>query len=88
MSIKIQIPFIFQIYTNNLEIVEATGTTVGECFDDLVRKYPDIRKGFYNDDGTLTNLTLIYKNEDLSRQLSKVDRVEDRDTLIILPPGG
>jgi molybdopterin converting factor small subunit len=88
VSIKIQIPFIFQSYTNKVEVVEVTGTTVGECFGDLVRQCPEIKKAIYNKDGRLASIVPIYKNDDLFHQLGELAPVKDGDIMSIVFMGG
>jgi hypothetical protein len=88
MSIKIKIPFIFLSYTNSRETFEVNGATVSQCFDDLARQCPDIRKAIYNQDGTLSSIVPIYKNDDLFHQLGTGDLVQEGDILSIEFMGG
>ncbi len=44
MSIKIDIPSHLQPFTNNLAVVEVSGSTVGECLNHLVKQFPDVAK--------------------------------------------
>jgi len=44
MSVKIRIPSYIQQYTNQMEVVEVNGSTIGECLQDMFRQLPDLEK--------------------------------------------
>lgn len=44
MGVKIEIAQFLQHVTNDVKIADTTGNTVGECMDDLVRQFPQIRE--------------------------------------------
>jgi molybdopterin converting factor small subunit len=43
MSIKVHLYSSLQNYTDHHDLVEVNGSTVGECLNDLVRQYPDLK---------------------------------------------
>ena len=88
MSVKIIIPFILQRYTNKREMVTVEGKTVGECFVDLTRRCPKIKKAILNDAGKPMDIVPIFKNEDLSKQLEASSPVDDGEELSIVFIGG
>jgi len=43
MSVKVNIFYPhLQQFTNNQDVVEVNGSTVGDCLDDMVRQYPSL----------------------------------------------
>jgi len=84
MSIRINLPSYFLPYTNDREVVEVRGTTVGECLNQLVRQFPDLEKMVFNEKGELHAYIGIYVNgEDaFPQQLAKP--VKDGDEVHIL----
>ena len=63
MSIKVNIfyPHLLQV-TNNQKVVEVNGTTVGQCLDDLIKRFPDIGKFIFVEQGKLLNFINILVN--------------------------
>ena len=63
MSIKVNIftPDLLQA-TNNQKVVEVNGTTVGQCLNDLVKQFPDIGKGVFDEQGKLLTYIIIFVN--------------------------
>jgi len=62
MSVKVNIHSSHRRYTDNQKTVEVAGRTIGECLNDLVGRFPDMKKVLYNADGTLHKLIEIYLN--------------------------
>ncbi len=88
MSIEINIPVILQHFTNKIEAVQVNGSTVGECLDDLVEQFPDLRTMFFAESGEFLNFLSVYVNGEYSypKELSKP--VKDGDELSIAAPSG
>ena len=87
MSIKIKIGQALQQFTKNQETVEASGSTVGKCLDDLIRQFPDIKKWLFDKNGIL--LVVILLNGDAVYQKDLNRPVADGDELhLILIIGG
>ncbi|MFC1919058.1 ThiS family protein, partial [Chloroflexota bacterium] len=62
MSVKINIHPFFSHLTNDQKVVEVDGSTVGQCLEQLVTRFPDIRKWLFGKDGNLSSLVDIYVN--------------------------
>ena len=62
MSVKINIHVELQHLTNEQASVEVDGSTVGECLDNLVSLYPDLKKSLFDDEGNLVTYIEIYVN--------------------------
>ena len=85
MSIKIHIPSYFQSYTNNKEVVEANGTTVGECLEQLVKQFPEFKTMIFFKDGRLMAFLGVFVNGEYS---SPEKPVKSGDEIIIEAAGG
>ena len=53
MTMKINIPLVLQPYTEETEQFETDCGTVGECFKELMERYPETQKWFAFKDGNL-----------------------------------
>ena len=84
MGIKINIHPVLHQYTNNQEIAEVNGSTVGQCLDHLVKQFPSIKQGLFDKNGKLHSYVDIYLNRESAypEELDKL--VKDGDELYIL----
>ena len=62
MGVKVKIHWAHRNYTGGLDVVEVEGKTVGDCIDDLVRKFPEIKKGLYDKSGQFISYIQVYIN--------------------------
>jgi len=84
MSIKIEIPSYLQPYTNNMEVVEVNGSTVGGCLNHLVKQFPGIEKMLFAKNGKLFGYVAIYINGEDAYPEELAKPVKDGDELDIL----
>jgi molybdopterin synthase sulfur carrier subunit len=84
MSIKVNIHPSFQRYTNGLSEAKVEGSTVGECLDQLVKQFPDIKEELFDINGELLAYVDIYVNHKSAypEELNKV--IKDGDELDIV----
>ena len=67
--------------TDNSEVFEATGKTVGECIDQLIAMYPGLHDLIFYKDGSLQTFTEIYINrrtavpDELAREVRDGDDI-------------
>lgn len=90
MSIKVHIhPFLSQ-HTNNQDVVEVNGSTVGQCLEQLVARFPELRPWLFEKDGKLNRLVEIYVNMKSSYPEELAKPVKDGDELhiVIIIAGG
>lgn len=73
-------------FTNNQNTVEVQGRTIGECLDDLVRQFPEIKKRLFDPNGIL--LVLIGINGEIVHQQDLNHPVADEDELQLFPMVG
>ena len=84
MSIKIDIPSYLQPFTNNMEVVEVNGSTVGECLNYLVKQFPSIEKMLFTKTGKLLGYVGIYVNGEDAYPEELAKPIKDGDGLHIL----
>lgn len=85
MSIRVNIhPSLYHL-TNNQEIVEVNGSTVGQCLDHLTRQFPDIQEALFDEKGKLLNYIDIYINMESAYPDEAAKPVKDGDELHLLP---
>jgi adenylyltransferase/sulfurtransferase len=86
MAIRILIPTPLRSYVNSRDAVEIEGRTVGELLDNLTRKYGELRRHLYTEDGRLRSFVNVYVNDDDIRYLQKERTpVAENDTISIVP---
>ena len=86
MSVEVRLPTILRAAAGGVATVEAEGETVGEVFEDLVRRFPDLKGRVVTEDGTLHKFVNVYVDDDDVRYLEKLDtKVSGDDVISILP---
>ena len=76
--------------TGGLDMVEVDGTSIGECLDDLVARYPALEDALFAERGKLINFIEIYHNlesaypDELARPVKNGDEIH----ITILLAGG
>jgi molybdopterin synthase sulfur carrier subunit len=84
VSVKINIhPFLSQ-HTNSQDVVEVNGSTVGQCLEQLVARFPELRPWLFEKDGKLNRLVEIYVNMESSYPEELAKPVKDGDELYIV----
>jgi len=82
MTIKIKTNPILQQFTNNQDTVEVTGSTIGECLNNLIRQFPDTKQWLFDKNGIL--LALIIINGETLYQNDRNRPVADGDELQLI----
>ena len=60
------------------------GATVGECLDDLVRRYPQAKPVMFDSSGRLHRRFYVFVNQESMRKADMAQPVTDRDTLLLV----
>jgi molybdopterin converting factor small subunit len=84
MSVSVEISPIFSRYTGNQVNLKANGSTVGECLQDLVRQYPDLKKVILDPDGNLYHSFDVFINGQSAYPKPMARPVKDGDKLYIM----
>ncbi len=83
MSIKIDIPWFLQSLTNGTKVAQVDGSTVGECLEHLVERFPIIEKELFDKKGKLFAYIDIYINGESAYPEELAKSVKDGDELYI-----
>lgn len=84
MSVKINIyyPHLQQL-TNNHEVVQVEGGTIGECLRDLVKQFPGVENGIFDENGQLLNYVYLFINGKGGYPTDLAQTVQEGDELAI-----
>jgi sulfur-carrier protein len=86
MATNVRIPTPLRKLTNEQEIVEATGSNVGEIIDDLEKSFPGLKERICDDEGNIRRFVNVFLNDEDIRFLEdKSTAVKDGDELSIVP---
>jgi len=90
MSIKINIPSYMKSFTNNMEVVEVNGNTVGECLNHLIKQFPGMKKQLFSKNDNLFENIIISVNGESAypKQLAKPVKDGDELTITFIIGGG
>ena len=83
MSVKTHIHKTHRQFTNGLEVVEVDGSTVGECLNHLVGRFPGMEKELFDKKGGLRNIIEIYINLESAYPDELAKHVKDGDEIHI-----
>lgn len=83
MSVKFRTHPFLRRFLDNQEEVEVEGNTVGECIDNLGKRYPAFKQQLLNN-GTLRNIFEIYVNQDSAYPDELTKPVKDSDVVTII----
>lgn len=83
MSIKVHLHKTLRSLTNDLEVIETEGKTVGECFNHLISRFPALREKLFDQKGKLHNHVEIYLNLETAYPDELAKAVKDGDTIHI-----
>ena len=83
MSVKVNIHKTHRQFTNNLDAVEVTGSNVGDCLNQLVKQYPDLKDALFDKKGKLQNVVEIYVNMESAYPEELAKPVKDGDEIHI-----
>ena len=90
MSVKVNLhPYLIHL-TDNKDILEVSGKTVGECLEQAVEQYPGLREWIFSKDGTINNMFEIFVNMESTYPEGLAKPVQDGDDIqiIIVIAGG
>ena len=78
-----------QPFTNSMEVVEVSGSTVGKCLNYLVKQFPGIKGQLFSKNGNLFENVIISVNGESAYPEQLAKPVKDGDELnVVLIIGG
>ena len=82
----VRIPTPLRKLTNELEVVQASGATIGEVIDSLDKAFPGLRERIVDDAGQVRRFVNIFLNDEDIRFLDeKATLVKATDEISIVP---
>ena len=81
MSARVHLHLTLQQHTNGQKVVEAEGSTIGECLKNVIKKFPGLESAIFDKRGKLNNVVEIYLNlqsaypDELARQVKDGDEI-------------
>lgn len=87
MNVTIRVTSFVLPSSNQMKVVEANGSTVGECLEAVVRKFPESKAMLFDKDGKLQSYISVYVNDMDSYPEELAKPVKDRDVLSIVTRG-
>jgi molybdopterin converting factor small subunit len=90
VNVEIFIPQVLKHLINGIGKVNVTGITVGECLNDLVRQFPQLRIQIFETNGDLKGYLEVFVNDKSAYpdELAKPIRNGDRIMIINIIEGG
>jgi molybdopterin converting factor small subunit len=90
LSVKIDIHPSFSRLTNGQTVAEVNGNSVGQCLNELVKRFPQLKKRLFEKDGTLSRIVDIYVNGESAYPEELEALVKDGDELhiVVIISGG
>ena len=78
---RVNVRYFLPHLANDLETVDVPGSTVKDCLDAMVRRFPKMRRWLLRDDGEVANFIDIFVNMDstypdeLNRPVAEGDEI-------------
>jgi|WetSurMetagenome_2_1015567.scaffolds.fasta_scaffold881365_1 molybdopterin converting factor small subunit len=90
MSIRVHLYSRLPTFAGNRNLVEVEGSTVGQCLDNLVKQFPDLKTVLFDAQGKLwpTIFVSINLNSPQSEPLTRTIAKKDELYVILIAAGG
>jgi len=86
MSVEIIIPLVLRQYAENRDSVKLSGQNIGELLDNLMQKFPNMKKHLFSEDGQIRNFVNVYVNDAHIRYLENSEtQLKEGDVISIIP---
>ena len=81
MSVTVHIHKTHRRHTDGNGVVEVNGNTVGECLNQLIRRYPGMKKEVLTAKGKLSSVMEVYINAESAYPNEMAKAVKDGDAI-------
>jgi MoaD family protein len=86
MSVEIIIPLVLRQYAENRDSGKLSGQNIGELLDNLMQKFPNMKKHLFSEDGQIRNFVNVYVNDAHIRYLENSEtQLKEGDVISIIP---
>lgn len=86
VTTRVHIPTPLRQYAEGKPSIEVNGKSVGDALSELTRKYPDLKKHLYGEDGRLRAFVNVYVNDEDIRYREKDNTpIAEGDSISIVP---
>ncbi len=83
---QIIIPSALRAFTHQQAKLEAAGNTVGELLNDLAKRFPELRRHLFDEQGRLRKFVNVFVGDEEIRSLQNEDTpVRTSDAVSIVP---
>ncbi|MDZ7761411.1 MAG: MoaD/ThiS family protein [Desulfovermiculus sp.] len=83
MSVMLNIHKTHRVYTDDQDAISVEGSTVGQCLDHVVQRFPDMKSALFDEKGKLRNHIEIYVNAESAYPDELKKPVKDGDEIFI-----
>jgi molybdopterin converting factor small subunit len=88
MNVTILVTPVLSQYTNNRKSIKVEGTTVRDCLNSFVARYPEIEKWIFSDNNAPMTCLFLNKEVVLPENLDKIVSEGDVIDLLSVVAGG
>jgi adenylyltransferase/sulfurtransferase len=90
LSIRVHLHKTHRQYVGDLDSVEVSGDSVGECLQELIRRYPQLAPELFDDNDKLHRTVEVYLNMQSTypEELAKPTQSGDEIHITLLLAGG
>jgi molybdopterin synthase sulfur carrier subunit len=81
VSVKIKLPHSLAKLADGQAVVEVSGNSVGQCLEQLARRFPGLKKRLFEKDGSLSRILEIYVNGESTYPDDLATPVKDGDEI-------
>jgi len=86
MAVQVRIPTPLRKLTNEQEVVDAEGATIGDIIDQLDKAYPGLAERICDEEGNVRRFVNVFVNDEDIRFLDdKKTPVKEGDEISIVP---
>ena len=86
IEVEVRLPTVLRQHAGGQASVQANGETIGDIFEDLLRRFPLLKGQLLDDDGSIHKFINVYKNDDDVRYLDKLETTVGADDVISILP--
>ncbi|HVL27033.1 MAG TPA: ubiquitin-like small modifier protein 1 [Acidimicrobiales bacterium] len=86
MPLEVHLPTVLRQHAGGQATIQASGSTVAEVFEDVIRQFPLLAGQLITEDGKLHKFVNVYRNDEDIRFLDHLQtKVSDDDVISVLP---